>query len=862
MDYSTITGRYFENLDLPESVKTNLMGRLDLQLENLSDKVKVALSISADQMQKCAFRKGIAQGTEWKKCEGTCKSLITDAVNQEIGSTAFMLKLLADSVIRPDGQPHRLKFGLDPSFFKNDKAGSGCRLLTGQWKDDAPFLRLVLPPSSPNGRLIMGFGPSASGKTHWAKTILDLLAQADPLFPEVFFAVDGGLVRESSAVYQFATEMAHCAGLAGFSNLHAGMFVTGNIKHAMEKYLLQESDRVPISLYVPETLGKCEFMIRGATVPLIRSCESYLKTFMDITRDDKWIGLLIWQHATASDHMKDTEFVKEYSNMKYKCEGCDASGKGREGGEGKPYDGDTYAQSMKNGRKYMLLAPGGRYEIHNSGRRGGTSVMIDRSVRSEVVDTFSEEMKKKDDIVYVDERVISEEKRAAKSASRREAAEARSMPWKKAVEDARKAVDAAKVVLSDAKGRARVAWRNKEVNKTNIKRAAYTTADKRATDAAADLVAREAALVAAEASLEAFLNPVKAAAEAKAKAEKNASNAAAREKGAQRQVWRNTQKAQRNAMDQTPAGRAARMAQTKASKEAAEVAAAATADPAKAVTKAREALAAAEAAVDQEMEKSRVAWNVMNKNRVHPVKKQMYHNAVTAVEAAKGAAAAAAASAKAADAMKAAADAMRATTVAAEEDATRQKALIRATWLASMRGEKTKEEYEAVKTEAEAAANTSATKVAAAVSALERAVAAATAARADAAAASAVMDTRRAMEARGTASIERLATTADAVKRPMQSNANYQRNLARNLTRRANARRRALPVANVNVVADRLLADRLLAEQHAKLPVPAKPFAVLGNEVVPSRFPFMSSIQPASQYHNRHSNGLNELSYD
>jgi len=869
MDYSTITERYFENLDLPESVKTNLMGRLDLQLENLSDKVKAALSISADQMQKCAFRKGIAQGTEWKKCEGTCKTLITDAVNQEIGSTAFMLKLLADSVIRPDGRPHRLKFGLDPAFFegtgKGNNAGSGCRLLTGQWKDDAPFLRLVLPPSSPNGRLtegprpsgrlIMGFGPSASGKTHWAKTILDLLAQADPAFPEVFFAVDGGLVRESSAVYQFATEMAHCAGFAGFSNLHAGMFVTGNIKHAMEKYLLQESDRVPISLYVPETLGKCEFMIRGATVPLIRSCESYLKTFMDITRDDKWIGLLIWQHATASDHMKDTEFVKEYSNMKYKCEGCDASGKGREGGEGKPYDGDTYAQSMKNGRKYMLLAPGGRYEIHNSGRRGGTSVMIDRSVRSEVVDTFSEEMKKKDDIVYVDERVISEEKRAAKSASRREAAEARSMPLKAIVEDARKAVDAATVVLSDAKGRARVAWRNKEVNKTNSKRAAYTNADKRATDAEADLVAREAALVAAEASLEAFLNPVKAAAEAKAKAEKNASNAAAREKGAQRQVWRNTQKAQRNAMDQTPAGRAARMAQTKASKEAAEVAAAATADPAKAVTKAREALAAAEAAVDQEMEKSRVAWNVMNKNRVHPAKKQMYHNAVTAVAAAKDAAAAAAASAKAADAMKAAADAMRATTVAAEEDATRQKALVRATWLASMRGEKTKEEYEAVKTEAEAAANASATKVAAAVSALERAAAAATAARADAAAASAVMDTRRAMEARGTASIERLATTADAVKRPMQSNANYQRNLARNLTHRANARRRALPVANVNVV-----ADRLLAEQHAKLPVPAKPFAVLGNN--PSRFPFMSSIQPASQYHNRHSNGLNELSYD
>lgn len=183
-----------------------------------------------------------------------------------------MLKLLADSVIRPDGKPHRLKFGLDDAFFqseagKGDKAG--CRVFTGRWKDDAPFLHLVLP-SSKQGRLIMGFGPSASGKTHWAKTILGLLQKADDQFPEVFFAVDGGLVRESSAVYQFATEMAHCAGFAGFTNLHAGMFVTGDIKHAMEKYLLQESQRSTssaISLYVPETLGKCEFMVGGVTIP-------------------------------------------------------------------------------------------------------------------------------------------------------------------------------------------------------------------------------------------------------------------------------------------------------------------------------------------------------------------------------------------------------------------------------------------------------------------------------------------------------------------------------------------------------------------------------------------------------------------
>ena len=426
MEYHTITERYVENLDLPESVKTNLMGRLDLQLQTLSEKVQDALSISADQMQKCVFQLGktdtsagktdtsAGQAMEWKQCEGTCKTLITDAVNQEIGSTAFMLKLLADSVIRPDGKPHRLKFGLDPSFYKREvPPGASCHLLTGRWKEDAPFLRLVLPPSSspngrltegprpsgrltkgprPSGRLIMGFGPSASGKTHWAKTILGLLAEADDTFPEVFFAVDGGLVRESSAVYQFATEMAHCAGFAGFKNLHAGMFVTGDIKHTMEKYLLQESKRSTssaISLYVPETLAKCEY--KGMAIPhagkipygsFVGPCMEYLQPFLEITRDNYWIGLLIWQHATAEAHDADTAFMKDYPGMA--CVGCEASGRKRETGEGKPYDGKAYDQAMKNGRKYMELAPGGRYEIHNSGRPGGMSVMIDRSVRSKV----------------------------------------------------------------------------------------------------------------------------------------------------------------------------------------------------------------------------------------------------------------------------------------------------------------------------------------------------------------------------------------------------------------------------------------------------------------------------------------------
>jgi hypothetical protein len=184
----------------------------------------------------------------------------------------------------------------------------------------------------------------------------------------------------------------------------------------MEKYLLAESQRSAISLYVPETLGKCEY--KGVAIPyagklpygsFVASCMDYLKPFMDITRDDKWIGLLIWQHATAADHMKDDAFTvpSMYASEEYECAGCKESGEKRAEDEGKPYEDKVYAQSMKNGRKYMELAPGGRYEIHNAGRPGGMSVLWDRSVLG-VGNRFSEIIRKAPGIQYVDARVTSQ----------------------------------------------------------------------------------------------------------------------------------------------------------------------------------------------------------------------------------------------------------------------------------------------------------------------------------------------------------------------------------------------------------------------------------------------------------------------
>ena len=406
LQYRTFTvERYFENLVLPASVQVHLMALMNLQIDTLSAKVQKALGFGPSAIRACNPN-DVKDDALWEKCSGECKTLIVAASEQEAHSTAFMLKVLADSIIRPDGRQHRLQIMVDDSFF----GPSGCRTLTGLWKDDARYFHLVLPPTSRSGssssgsssssrskgsRLIMGFGPSSSGKTHLAKTILAMLKEADPSFPEVFFSLDGGIIRESSAAYQFAKEIARCKGWGGFTNLLGGifrgdMFPSDDVKKIMEAYLLQESSRVPISLYVPETLGVCDWIY-----PVKKSCLAIVDGYQKITQDESWIGLLIWQHKYKADHAKDLAFVKGEE-----CMGCTESGMDREKKEGKKYSNAAYEGSMKKGRRYLEMAPGGRYEIHNAGRRGGISVLWDTSPPG-VGEGFSTIMRGRRDFRYV-----------------------------------------------------------------------------------------------------------------------------------------------------------------------------------------------------------------------------------------------------------------------------------------------------------------------------------------------------------------------------------------------------------------------------------------------------------------------------
>jgi hypothetical protein len=277
----------------------------------------------------------------WKACNKKCFKHLFTLIEKEITSTAYMLRVISNSLISIDNNV-TLSFEYDN------------QPLTGIWLEDCHKFKIKdLENKSP--RLILGFGPSAAGKTYWAENIIKIVNQSSPDFPKGFISVDGGTARELSEIYQFTINSLSYSNLGGFTNLvTAGMgrtkslFKASKIKKAMIKYLkTQKNLGVRISLYVPITLGGC-----------IMNCYSSYKPFIDITGDKQWIGLLIYQHRKG---------LECPNKEKYRCIGCTESGKSREMEEGKKYSSKAYNNSMSNGKKALIRAKGGKLIIHNTG---------------------------------------------------------------------------------------------------------------------------------------------------------------------------------------------------------------------------------------------------------------------------------------------------------------------------------------------------------------------------------------------------------------------------------------------------------------------------------------------------------------
>ena len=296
--------------------------------------------------------------TTWKKCENQCFTFWKKLVNQEIQSTAYMLRLIVNSILGS-------KKGEMIVHFKTRNPNDQ---LTGKFRDDFEKLELfMINPleRQKTKRTILGFGPSSSGKTFLAEEVIKLFG---PDFPQYFLSIDGGLMREQSIVYQMIIKQNMFRNISGFRNLvSAGLDFTGSIfisdiiKADLLRFLQQQSPENRISIYVPETLGGCFF-----------DCQKKYKKYIDLTGDMNWIGLMIYQHLRGDQCDLPEGF---------KCTGTEIAGKARQIKQGKKYSSTAYSTSIKNGRTHLQKSPFCRLEIHNSGNQENKSIITEYPIQ-------------------------------------------------------------------------------------------------------------------------------------------------------------------------------------------------------------------------------------------------------------------------------------------------------------------------------------------------------------------------------------------------------------------------------------------------------------------------------------------------
>ena len=207
----------------------------------------------------------------WKKCENECFKFWKELVKKEIESTAYMLRLIVNSILKNENN-------ISVQFEVQE-----LQQLTGLWVDDYRKLKMVITDSDERQkpkRTILGFGPSSSGKTYWAEQIIKLFGEN---FPKVFLSIDGGIMREQSIVYQMIIKQNKFRNVEGFSNLvTAGLgftesiFSSNTIKKQLLNFLAIQPQQNKISVYVPETLGDCD-------IPLLGDCSKKYKKYIDLS---------------------------------------------------------------------------------------------------------------------------------------------------------------------------------------------------------------------------------------------------------------------------------------------------------------------------------------------------------------------------------------------------------------------------------------------------------------------------------------------------------------------------------------------------------------------------------------------------
>lgn len=285
----------------------------------------------------------------------SCREVLIKYLHDEFELTAFMLRILNKSIINLSNNPNEFVFEITNRE----------HLLNGKWENDKKYIKILEVEKGKKKKTIMGFGPSASGKTYWTRKIINMFNKSDKDFPNVFMSVDGGIIRENSEIYQDIVKNTP-SHIKGFANLTEGrnkLAPTSKAKKSILKYLKElkkQSNKSPVSVYVPETLSKCKWTSK---IPGVH-CEDFYKDYINLTdSENDWIGLYIWQTK----------------------ENCEKLGQKRQYKEGKKYTSKYYDVSEKHGKKHMMKATGARINIHNSGKADEPTIIKEFNINKKYI---------------------------------------------------------------------------------------------------------------------------------------------------------------------------------------------------------------------------------------------------------------------------------------------------------------------------------------------------------------------------------------------------------------------------------------------------------------------------------------------
>lgn len=334
--------------------------KLNLQLRELKNKLAVALTSGSydfepyanDTVSQAILKelKAVAVKDSWEnecvpsilmqnKCKQTLQFWKTEA-----GSMPFNALVLAESVV----------------FVKSKKTTI---LINVDEKGKATYGNI----DDKQVTTILGLGPSGCGKSFLAEQVFECVS-----FVETVVALDGGITRTSSNVYQMAT--AFHPPRHNIGDLYDLFKDTADNKKTMAETL----KTLRSSLYVPTTFVSDVVGLNWTNLKKL--------TERGLAGEQPYIGMFIMQHCKSCDIPCPFQYV----NPSFQCVGCDESGNSRALVEGKKWEnktfalphvsGTTFTVALNYGYKALFTTEYGmqtKYPIfiHNAGKPGNVSVL-------------------------------------------------------------------------------------------------------------------------------------------------------------------------------------------------------------------------------------------------------------------------------------------------------------------------------------------------------------------------------------------------------------------------------------------------------------------------------------------------------